>query len=160
MTTTYCTDADMHSTFGKTNVDSWADVENDGLESSIVARKDWARVCAKGYLDARLAGCRYKFPLANPASAPVPLRQAEAYYACMLLSESRSITDVEEGDAGDLKWVAKRVEKFVSDVWAGKLTFPGLPTVTGSPIDNAPTHVSFPDPAESSGGDFPVAPFT
>ncbi len=67
MTITYSTDADIYLAFGETNVQKWADVDNDGVYTSIEARLDWARNEAYDELNSRLSSSPYQFPLDDAA---------------------------------------------------------------------------------------------
>lgn len=119
----YSTDADLDNAFGKINVDKWANADNTLDETEILARREWAREQAHDELNSRLADAPYAFPITG--TPPPLLVRIETYLACMLLSESRTITDTDE-DPGDLKSIAKRVERFINGIKLGTIKLTGL----------------------------------
>lgn len=137
----YSTDDDLYLLFGRDNVRKWADVNNRGDESEIDDRIEWAREEAHDELNARLARSPYQFPLTVAPTRFV--KRMEATLACMLLNESRSITDTEE-DAGDLKNIAKRVERFIQGIKLGTIQLAGIvPAVAATEVPFAVN--DFPD---------------
>jgi hypothetical protein len=77
--------------YGPTNVEKWADLENDGDEDHIEERITWARRTATIRINNRLRGG----PYAIPFEAPYPREVVEmsARLAGTLLYDSRGITD-------------------------------------------------------------------
>jgi phage gp36-like protein len=151
----YSAKTDVELAFGATNVRKWADLENTGLEANVLARIEWAIANADAELDARLAGSRYQFPLADPpaeGSYPAILVRMSAYKAGVLLYESRGVTD--RGERGEaqhaLTWHRKQFEEFVRDVWAKRVDLLGVTLKDGAvvDIDEGPTNVTFDDPAD------------
>ena len=127
----YSTSSDLYNLFGKDNVRKWADRNNSRNETEIDATISWALAQAKDELDSKLSDSPYQFPVTG--TAPALLKRIEGYLAGLLLNESRSITDTEE-DKGDLKMIAKRVDRFINGVKFGTIKLvgvtPSLPVIT------------------------------
>jgi phage gp36-like protein len=139
MTITYSINDDLYLAFGKENVNQWADVNSNGNPTEISARLDWARVQAKDEIDSKLQNSRYSFPLdLTTITAPPLLKRMEAYLACMILSEARSIADKEEGEPGDLRWIAKRFDRFIQGVRLGTIQLGGVPEIAPEGGTEAP----------------------
>jgi len=151
----YHTNNDLYLAFGKANIDQWADVDNNSVYSSIEARLNWANEQAASYLDSRLSKSVYQFPLPSQTYPPI-LVLMSAYYAAVLLYESRGVTDV--GPHGNamhaLQWHRKAVETFVQDVFARRVTLDvtlRADAVAASERHDTPEFVSFDDPAYNRG---------
>jgi len=86
----YATADDVKMTFGRLNVEKWADADNDGNQSIINARIDWALLQAEARIDGRLKGSQYEIPF-NPV--PTVINDLCARLAAIILWELRGITD-------------------------------------------------------------------
>lgn len=149
----YCSKTDVQMAFGKINADKWADVDNNGLQTMIDARYNWAIEQATNELDGRLADSPYQFPLAvpvDPAQYPPILRRMAAFLAGVLMYESRGITDM--GPEGQpihhLSWHRKWVYTCIQDIYARRLDIPGAVLRTDAVvISECPEFIKFADPA-------------
>jgi hypothetical protein len=135
---TYCSDDDVFKAFGRSNVRKWADVNNDQVESHVLERLEWAREGAYAYLNDKLRKSSYQFPLAAPASGdsyPFTVVRMEAYYAGVLLYESRGVTDVNPVTGAPmhaLSFFKKEVESFIADVITRRITLDVAPAIETS----------------------------
>src|SRR5690606_18957364 len=89
----YCDDDDLDVIFGKTNVDRWADLDNDVDTTRIARRRLWARNLASATLDDRLRAGPYELPFSDPVPAVVV--DLSARLAGLLLYDSRGSQDVD-----------------------------------------------------------------
>jgi len=147
----YSTRDDLELAFGHTNILLWADLNNTALASEITARINWAIANADDELNSKLANSRYQFPLSDDSDIPPILARMSAYFAGVLLYESRGVTDVgEDGKAQHaLMWHRKRVDEFIRDIHARRLVLIGVTLKDGAvdPVSETPSMVCFPDPA-------------
>ena len=149
----YCEDTDLYLAFGQANVRKWADVNNNGVNAEVTDRIAWAIENATDYLDSKLRKSRYQFPLADDSTIPPILKRMAAYYAGVLLYESRGITDV--GPDGKtlhaLTAQKNSVDEFIRDIHGRRTELVGVTLRSGAvaTISEAPEMVSFDDP----GGD-------
>jgi hypothetical protein len=135
---TYCTDDDVMKAFGRSNVRKWADVNNDAVEAHILERIEWARDGAYAYLNDKLRFSPYQFPLSAPASGdsyPFTVIRMEAYYAGVLLYESRGVTDYNQMTGAPIHALAffkKEVESFIADLITRRITLDVAPAIETS----------------------------
>lgn len=86
----YSARTDIEAHFGKSNVKTWADLDNDGVIASITARIAAAIVYADNVIDTRLRGGPYDIPF---ATTPTLITHVSAKLAGVWLYESRGVTD-------------------------------------------------------------------
>lgn len=146
----YCEDTDLDLAFGQANVRKWADVNNNGVNTEIVARIAWAIANADDYLNSKLRKSRYQFPLADDSTIPPILKRMSAYKAGVLLYESRGITDVGPDGKGNHALLTQKqeVDEFIRDIHGRRVELIGVTLRDGAvaSITEAPTMVCFPDP--------------
>lgn len=123
----YATRSDLERHYGRTNVIKWADLDNDNNTESIAERIQWALVAATSYLDNRLRFGPYTVPFEDPY--PLELTRMCAWYAGVLLYESRGVTDfnAEGRPQHQLHHQKRNVETMIKDVLTRRLRF-NLPT--------------------------------
>jgi hypothetical protein len=130
--TYYADRADIELLFGKTNVEKWADVDNNQNQDDIGTRICWALQNAKAYFDDSL----YRGPLVIPFVAPYPnqVRVENARYAGCTLYDSRGVVDMVDGKAHDaLEAHRKKVQTFITRILANQLTLVGVEMRTNTP---------------------------
>lgn len=146
----YCTVTDLNNAFGSTNVTKWADVNNTQLQAEIDARIAWAIANADDYLNSKLRKSRYQFPLADDSDIPPILARMSAYYAGVLLYDSRGVTDIgPDGKSVHALTPQKNaVDEFIRDIHGRRLELIGVTLREGtvSSISEAPKMVCFEDP--------------
>lgn len=146
----YCTVTDLNNAFGSTNVTKWADVNNTLVQADIDARIEWAIANADDYLNSKLRKSRYQFPLADDSDIPPILARMSAYYAGVLLYESRGVTDVGPDGKTQHALTAQKnsVDEFIRDIHSRRLELVGVTLREGAvgTISEAPAMVCFEDP--------------
>lgn len=90
----YCTRQDIENIFGRSNVEQWADVNNNSATPEIASRIEWAINLAGSELDARMRGGVYAVPFTDEPFDTLWVN-AVARLAGVLLYEGRGITDVD-----------------------------------------------------------------
>lgn len=146
----YSADTDLDLAFGQANVRKWADVNNNGVNTEIVARIAWAIANADDYLDSKLRKSRYQFPLADDSTIPPILKRMSAYKAGVLLYESRGITDIGPDGRGSHALLTQKqeVDEFIRDIHGRRVELIGVSLRDGAvtSITEAPAMVCFEDP--------------
>jgi len=146
----YSADTDLDLAFGQANVRKWADVNNNGVNTEIVARIAWAIANADDYLNSKLRKSRYQFPLADDSVIPPILARMSSYYAGVLLYESRGVTDIgPDGKSVHALTAHKQaVDEFIRDIHGRRTELIGVTLRDGAvaTITEAPTMVCFEDP--------------
>lgn len=89
----YCTRHDIETIYGRSNVEQWADLDNDGIEAQIRDRIDATIAGVTDLIDVELRDL-YELPL----SAPLPsmVVRAAALLAGCRLYEARGSQDINE----------------------------------------------------------------
>lgn len=116
MTSAYCDRDDVEMVFGATNVEKWADVDNDEDATKIADRIDWAIEEASERIDTRMRGGLYEVPFSVPY--PRTIVTLVARLAGITLYDARGITDPETPDA--LTPHRDLVEKGIGELLSGK----------------------------------------
>jgi len=82
--------ADLDDVFGASNIDKWADLENEGDVDHIAARVAWSIALAEGYVQANIKMTTYVWDTVktNPM-----VEHAIAIKAGLLLHTNRSVVD-------------------------------------------------------------------
>jgi len=115
---TYAVRKDIENIFGCTNVDTWADLENNGDASYIEERIDWALELATNTLNDHMHEGPYEFPL---TATPYP--SSVIYYTAMsagiLLYDSRGLRDADPGK-DILQTHRNKYTSWINAVLAGK----------------------------------------
>jgi phage gp36-like protein len=121
----YATKSNLEQVFGSTNVEKWADLDNDGDETNIAARIAAALDWADNEIDSLLRESRYDVPitpLTGSATPPV-IRDVAASLAGVWLYEARGVQDYNP-DTGAavhrLEWHRRRAHDTLSDIVRGK----------------------------------------
>lgn len=96
MSSTYCTTDDIANTFGTTNRDDWADLENTADAAVKTARINWAIGVAGDDIDSVAMTFYTRIPLVNESgTVPTFVRDLAAILAGVKLYESRGVEDVD-----------------------------------------------------------------
>lgn len=113
----YATREDVERIYGKSNVEKWADVNNDKNAQDVAQRVVWALEMAHDELEARLRYGPYALPF-----QPVPktITRMEATLAGVILYDSRLITD-EEDSPSPMKKHEKWVARMIADIFSRRL---------------------------------------
>lgn len=132
MSTMYCTQADIETTFGQFNVSKWADRDNDGDGTKIAARIARALEVGASKVDDALRGGRYALPFSDPV--PIVIREAAAKLAGVWLYEGRGLEDNGDGQPlHRLSAVRRDAEKDLRMIRAGTMLLATTPAVTTTP---------------------------
>lgn len=118
----YCTQANIESVFGDTNVAKWADMDNDGSADS--GRIDRAISVADAMIDdvCRLTGL--KIPVQNAAgSTPTTIEELSANLAGVWLYEARGVMDFSEGGEPNhrLAWHRHNARRTLHQIRTGQI---------------------------------------
>ena len=101
MSSTYCTNADIVNTFGTTNRNQWADLENTAVAATMTARVDWAIGVAGDDIDSVCLTYYTRIPLVDQSgTTPTFIRDLAAILAGIKLYESRGMEDVDREGHG------------------------------------------------------------
>lgn len=92
----YANELDVYSVYGRTNVDKWADLDNDENPVAILARVISSIELATEIVNNELQSSRYAFPLHGNATPPKSIVDATAKIAGALLYEGRGIEDTKK----------------------------------------------------------------
>jgi phage gp36-like protein len=88
----YSAAADLYQVFGTTNVETWADLDND--DTGVAARITEAITVADAKIDAILRGCHLRIPVVTEGGAtPVLITDLSAKLAGIWLYEARGSKD-------------------------------------------------------------------
>ena len=91
---TYCTRAQIEAIYGATNVEKWADLDEDDDAANITARITDAIAVASEEIDDIARMSEFQIPLADSDSAtPVTVRNTAATLAGIILYENRGTQD-------------------------------------------------------------------
>lgn len=129
----YSDRAGLELVFGKSNVEKWADVNNDENAADVDARVTWALEQGYEYVNDRLRDGPYAIPFTLPAPATIKLLNER--FAGVLLYESRGVTDV-DGQGKPMHALAYHrdwVEKTIAQIFARQLRLNLTPQVTTYP---------------------------
>jgi hypothetical protein len=129
----YPTRGDVEAVFGVENVKKWADLDDDQDEIKIAARILWARQEASDEIDDRIRCGPYVVPFESPYPRQVVRRSA--ILAGVILYDSRGATDMDVNDEPmhRLSPMRKQVEKWLSQILAGRVKFSGVSRATEIP---------------------------
>lgn len=115
----YATEADMINLFGRTNIRTWADLENRDNQVDIDARVAWALSTAEDWVNDRLRYGPYEIPFTEPVVSAI--RDLTARQAGVLLYSTRGIADTDAGQKPLLVEHKKYIEMTVRDIMKKKL---------------------------------------
>lgn len=110
---------ELNKMFGKSNIDQWADIENEQDPDDIAEKIDWAVVAGTDEAKSRLRG----HAPGVIAIAPESLRTATTRLAGVMLYEARGVKDTGDDEDGKhrLKYHQDRAEMFFRRVIAGQI---------------------------------------
>ena len=133
-TMAYATQANVEAIFGASNVNKWANIEQDGVAATITARIVLALENADSTINDYLRDSRYTIPF---TSSPLPLSLVDtaARLAGIWLYESRGVVDMDmetEKPIHKLMWHQKRVDKWLRNAKVGRIKL-DEDTTTGHP---------------------------
>jgi len=119
---TYCTRDDLELRFGRSNVEKWADHNNDGDLTEIDERVEWA--CEQAYSDINdeLRGGPYDLPVSPLPSSLVDL---SSRWAAALLNEWK-MDESEESEKKRVGPSTEKLKRILRRVRAGALRFSGV----------------------------------
>lgn len=122
---------ELEDMFGRENVRTWADLENEDDDDDVLRRVRWVVRWATSEARTRLGRTRYR----SLDCAPDVLRQATTRLAGVLLYESRGVKDA-DGDGNPvhrLRWHRTEADKFFRRVKADQVDLGTVRTVTSIP---------------------------
>ena len=119
----YAISTDIDDIFGKSNVDMWADLNNNEDAGEITARRDWALNLGESMLNSRLTGCPYVVPFSG-APLSLVIVDLNARLAGTLLYDSRRIID-DDPSFDQLDIHRKYIEKVVAEIHGNRVTLDG-----------------------------------
>lgn len=111
-TANYTTREQLDFRFGKSNIEQWADLNNNRLQEEITDRVTWAIGEACDEIDGFCLGGPYEVPFADIAddpATPALIRQWATIKAGLMLYDGRGHDD---GSTNDYKMLRKRDEEF------------------------------------------------
>lgn len=119
----YCERQDIEDRFGTTNVQKWADLDNDQDGATIARRILAARRYAYEQINAQMRRSRYAIPLADDdGETPYDISEIAANLAGVWLYENRGVTDYDD-DTGQgrhqLKWNRDRANMELRQIRSG-----------------------------------------
>ncbi len=116
----YCARADIEQIFGTSNVEKWADLDDDADATKITARITAMIAEASEDIDDQLRGGRYELPF---PSGTMTITTLAARLAGVLLYEARGVRDF-ESETGTpyhrLQWHRNRVEQVIKEIQSGQ----------------------------------------
>lgn len=121
----YATRADIEAVFGKSNVEQWADLDNDEVHVDIAARINTALADAIEFVDDTLRAGPYTLPL---TSTHATIKRLTAILAGVRLYEARGVQDVNEVTGQPLHkyvWHKQDADKTLKRILAGQLRLAG-----------------------------------
>jgi hypothetical protein len=121
----YCVRKDIELIYGKTNVKTWADVDNNGILQDITDRVDWAIENSYHQINDILLGGPYIVPFEEPF--PIQIITESARLAGVMLYDSRGITDFSE-DGKPLHQLAyhrNMTDQFIKKILARQIRLQG-----------------------------------
>lgn len=125
----YATREDIENIFGCSNVESWADLENNGDADHIESRITWALSQSTSDLDDMMDEGPYDFPLTD-TPYPASVIHHVALMAALHLYDSRGLRDADPGK--DIMMPhRKKVAKWVMSVLNGSYRISELTRNTG-----------------------------
>jgi len=116
--TAYSTPADLALVFGRSNLEKWADLNNNGVAVEITARIAWAISLADERINDRLRDSLYVVPLTTTSQTIVDL---SARLAGSYLYMSRGMVDSEDASKNQLQVHEEYAEKLLNDIIAGRV---------------------------------------
>lgn len=116
----YCTRQDLNNLFGKSNIDTWADLDSDQDADKIEARINSVIDQAGAELEEEWQDTIYAIPFTKPDSEAIPetVTQAVALLSGIILWDARGLDD-EDGTAKGYQAREKRVRKIIRGVKLG-----------------------------------------
>lgn len=132
----YATKHDIELIYGKTNVEKWADIDNNEIINDIAARINWALMQAHNYCNDRLVGSPYTIPFVLPY--PVRVTETVARHAGVLLYDARGLVDATDNQDGkDTMTVhRKTVDDFYKRLLADQIRLYGYEHAKNYPFAN------------------------
>ena len=90
----YCATSDIEAVFGVTNVDNWADLDNDENATNIAARIARAIVVSDAEIDDIMRRTGYRTPLVDSSgNTPTTIVNLSATKSGLWLYNARGVTD-------------------------------------------------------------------
>lgn len=132
----YAARTDIELIFGRTNVQKWADLDNEEDQDFISSRICWALAESRAAFDDRLRGGPYTVPFEEPYPRQIIVMSARL--AGVILYDSRGVADSADEDNPNhaLTMHRKMVEKFFQKVLGDQIRLDQEHTVnTPSVVD-------------------------
>jgi len=118
---TYISQSDVEAQFGVTNVNDWADIDNDGNATTISNRISTAISYGEGMFEGRLRTSRHDVPYSDTTDQLV--KSICAIYAGEYLYRSRGLRDIDETNR--LKAVVDRADQIMRMIITGQIKLTG-----------------------------------
>ena len=118
----YSTRDDVELVFGKTNIERWADLDNNSDSEYIQSRIDYFGEIAAEMVDGDLSQCAYSVPFAEPY--PKIIIHLAALKQGMLLYDGRRVVDDE--NENQISAQEKEYEMLVDKINADTFSISGL----------------------------------
>ncbi len=116
----YCVQADVEQIYGVSNVEIWADLDNNKFPTDITARIVAMITQAREYIDSKLKNGPYDISTFD-ATEPT-MNRANALLAGVYLYENRGINDFDPESGRSvhrLQWQKTEVEKTIKSILKG-----------------------------------------
>lgn len=114
----YITLANIEKKFGQSNVQKWANVDNDDNLDKIAAKQRVAMDDAEGYINSRLRGKGYVIPFAAPY--PSEIVRITALRAAVELYMSRGVVDADPGENA-MQSTINEIERTLGQIISGRI---------------------------------------
>jgi hypothetical protein len=123
MSSAYCTQANIETVYGATNVGRWADIDNDGDAGTKSTRITYAIDVASEEIDDVLRTMAVRVPVVTSAGAtPKTIEHLAAVLAGLWLYEARGAEDYNRN--GEIRhghaWRREWVDQYLEDIKSGK----------------------------------------
>lgn len=122
MSSAYCTTDDLEQKWGATNLDKWADLDNDQDAVKMAARKAKAIEVASESVNDQLRGGPYVIPFSDAPATPILIVEVACQLAGVWLYENRGVQDYNTEDGSPvhrLSWHKKDARKKLLQLKAG-----------------------------------------
>lgn len=125
----YCTQTDLETNFGTSNIRIWSNKENDTTQADVGAITEAIEWAAE-VIDDRLRDGPYTLPLAFTSGTSRVVKRWNAVLAAEYLYSNRGIDD-DDDTGGRLAHLAERVQQEISEYMAGQRTLPAQRAADG-----------------------------
>jgi hypothetical protein len=124
--TVYCVLADIQDVFGQSNINKWADLDNDGDSTKIIDRINRGIAWATEEINSKLRRSKYAIPLTdNDGEVPTIIVDIAANLAGVWMYENRGVQDFNPETGAKfhrLEYNRKRAFASISEILSGVKT--------------------------------------